>query len=103
MEVETLQKYVGSWNQKVFGISKKRALPIARHIRKETKELIESIKKQETESIKHEAADCFILLLALAHVLHFNLGFAMIRKMQLNEGRTWKRPNKFGVIEHVRK
>lgn len=92
MMIDELQRMIGQWSVSTFGAEVPYAAIIA-HLRKEVKELANS---QEPE----EAADCLILLLALAHRMGFSLEFEALRKHHVNMMRKWE-PTDEGFWRHV--
>lgn len=53
-----------------------------------------------------EFADCFILLLNTASKCGFTmqeLTDCAIEKMEINKNRKWGKPDKDGIVEHIRK
>jgi len=83
---------VGRWQDATF--PKSTAASKIEHLRREVIELKESHDPDE-------AADCFILLLGLAHVDGFDLMAAAQKKMEVNRARRWGTPDAHGVVEHL--
>lgn len=73
-----------------------RGSSIVAHLKKEVDELAADPGDME------EIADCFLLLCHLAHQNRGNLQIAVARKFAINKRRTWGKPDKDGVVEHVR-
>lgn len=48
-----------------------------------------------------EAGDCFIILLQLAHRGGYDLLEEAKKKMEVNRGRRWGRPDGNGCIQHL--
>lgn len=90
------QKEVGEWGDRTFNPDGHNVTTgIICHLEKEVDEL------QQTAN-PTEAADCYILLLQLAHNLGFNLEHEARLKMKINYKRKWDKPDKFGVVEHIK-
>jgi hypothetical protein len=68
---------------------------ILRHIKREVEELEEAYGQEE-------AADVYILLCALAWRCGYSLHHIALLKMERNHQRKWGKPDKDGVVEHVR-
>lgn len=107
-KLSEFQKEVGVWGDETF--NKKRSVNvwdnttgIINHLQKEFYELKEACKNKNTGKgiIPEEAADCFIILIHLAHLHDFDLMKWAEKKMVVNRKRKWGKPDKFGVIEHV--
>jgi len=91
------QKSVGVWGDATFPNADIKAKVC--HLKKEVKEL----ENASTEcGIAEETADCFLLLLHIAHKSNFDLLAAAQIKMIVNRKRKWGKPDNDGVIEHVR-
>lgn len=91
------QTVVGQWAEKTFPKSTNHS--IVHHLIKEVQELHDHSSKEE---LAVEAADCYLLLLHLAHKNKFSLYKEAEHKMVVNQMRTWGTPDKDGVVEHVR-
>jgi len=74
---------------------------IINHLGDEFIELRENTEKSPSR-IPNEAADCFILLLQLAHSLDFDLLEEAKKKMETNRKRKWGKPDMYGIIEHIK-
>lgn len=61
----------------------------------EFREFIESRKPEE-------AADLFIVLLSIANHRGFDLFQEAKKKIDINKKRKWSKPNKFGLIHHIK-
>ena len=95
---------IAAWSDEAFG---EVSTPVAKlkHLQKEIPELIESIEKNDSEELRHELADCFMLLLDCARKCGFtsnDIIDATYTKLEINKSRTWNKPNSDGVFEHVR-
>jgi NTP pyrophosphatase (non-canonical NTP hydrolase) len=91
--MNTFQKNIKEWGLKTFPMATKDS--IICHLQKEVKELKESYNPEE-------AADCFILLCHLANKLGCDLLEEAEKKMVINKQRKWGKPDKDGVVEHIR-
>ena len=98
--LDAYQKRVGVWAESVFT----QATPgsIVAHLRREVEELAASTHLGPPEREEEEAADCFLLLLHLAHRRGYSLLDAAERKFAENKLRRWGAPDEFGVVEHLR-
>ncbi|MCP4897850.1 MAG: DUF550 domain-containing protein [bacterium] len=94
---DTLQNRQGEWAVETFG--DERVPQIIKHLYREVEELDEA---QTKGSIPEEAADCYLLLLAVAHHEGFSLNVEAEKKLKVNRTRTWGEPDAEGVREHVR-
>lgn len=121
-QVQKLQNDVKKWSDETFG-KHRTGKPIAYHLKKEIDELIEALDVYhqgiysndietarlevicKKERVKMEAADCFTLLIdILAHegIDIEQLIDASFHKLQINKNRKWGKPDKNGVIEHIK-
>lgn len=113
-ELSVFQDEVGEWGDKTF--NSKRGFDkdsctcgMYNHLKKEVIELEKAcrcatdpnIPTDQREAISEETADCFLLLLHLAHLHKFDLLEEARKKMEINRKRTWGEPDEYGVIEHV--
>lgn len=116
--LERLQDFMNQtseWSDKTFdnGIfSRERSVPISFHLQKEAKELNEALVEhyqvndaKTFAAAKEELADCLTLVLDCA--THFGcnadeLLTACFNKLEKNKGRIWGKPDKNGVVEHIR-
>ena len=87
-------KEINDWQDKVF--TQATAESTAAHLLREAKELYDD------PYDAGEIADIFILLAAVAHKTGVDIETAVERKMAINRLRTWGKPDKQGVVEHVR-
>jgi predicted house-cleaning noncanonical NTP pyrophosphatase (MazG superfamily) len=95
--LEDLFLEVGQWAVSTFT----QATPESwcKHLQKEVAELAEDPSDLE------EIADCMILLAGLAHKQNYtpqDLRQAIREKLEINKKRVWGKPDKDGVVEHVR-
>ena len=119
--LQKLMNDIAEWSDATFGISQRNPA-IAYHLKKEIDELIEALK--ERERIRHddsigigeysrivtnldmEFADCFMLLLdsaSHAGLSAHTLINVTLHKLAINKNRKWGKPDKNGVIEHIKK
>jgi NTP pyrophosphatase (non-canonical NTP hydrolase) len=110
--LQLLMDDLSQWSDKTFGDSQ-RTLPITHHLKKEVDELIDALKGcQDIQSVIvrqdfliMEFADCLTLLLDAAHhegITGNKLIEAAYKKLEINKKRKWGKPDKNGVIEHIR-
>lgn len=85
---------IGSWAQET--IPKGSDEGILNHIAKELQEL-----REEPDSAE-EMADIVILVAHFAARRGVDLEQAISEKHAINLLRTWKKPDEFGVVEHVK-
>lgn len=119
-ELQTLMNNIAEWSDATFGDGQRNPA-IVHHLKKEVEELIEALNKtdalyaddsvgvgefeRQVNRTKMEFADCFMLLLDSAH--HFGISsdglIALTRKkLDINKARKWGKPDKNGVVEHIR-
>lgn len=110
--LSNFQKTVGEWGDKTFNSKRMGEMPIHalgmyNHLFKEVFELRNALEQvfnphlEQVSSVEEECADCFLLLLHLAHLFGFDLLKAATQKMEVNYKRKWKDPDEKGVIKHV--
>jgi NTP pyrophosphatase (non-canonical NTP hydrolase) len=109
MKEETLQKLmydISEWSDATFG-NGQRNPAIAHHLKKEVEELITELSqpKSDIDKTTMEFADCFMLLLDSAH--HYGLSAKDLielayKKLEINKARKWGKPDKNGVVEHIK-
>jgi len=80
-----------------------------KHLKKEVKELKDAIGKKYSESNQEDAelevADCFFLLYGIANGIgmdYESVNDAIKRKLVICENRKWGKPDKDGVVEHIK-
>lgn len=112
--INDLQSKIGRWAARTFpGTRAGRMVGSSNHLKLEAQELCDSISDlvhaqtasvadERWEKVKAEAADILILLFNVAHFADFSLAEAVMAKHDINLTRTWKAPDKDGVIEHVK-
>lgn len=89
--VADFQRIVGEWADAVFPRSDWRS--ISAHLCAEVQELENALSTAPREGrgqFEEEAADCFLLLLHLAHKEGFDLMSEALAKMEINASRTWE-------------
>ena len=96
---------VNDWQTKTF--PQGGAMSKLYHLQKEITELLDELVKENTDkaAIQEEYADCFILLIGSAGVFGLNSDCILksIReKMDINEKRTWGKPDEKGVVLHIK-
>lgn len=84
----------------------------AKHLEKEVAELLEDLTrdygedpKADSEATKMEYADCFILLFGSANaygISYDDLEVIISQKMDINKKRKWGKPDKDGVVLHLK-
>ena len=99
-----VQQYldISTWQNKTFG--KATALSKIAHLIKELQELIDDLQTNNPNK-KLEFADCFILLFGAAasdNMSYKDICDAINEKMQINYKRKWGKPNKAGIVEHIK-
>jgi len=119
-ELQQLMNDISDWSNATFG-DKQRNPAIVHHLKKEVDELIEALNKSEAmafddsigigefgrqvEKTQMEFADCFMLLLDSASHFHITaeqlIEFAR-EKLEINKIRKWGKPDKNGVVEHIK-
>lgn len=96
---------IHAWADLTFG-AKRKPEAVVHHLKKECDELIESLKKPEDHfHIREELADCFILILNVTSKAGYDFP-TLLRdakaKMDINKARKWGKPDKNGVVEHIK-
>lgn len=93
---------VVKWQKKTFG--KTTSLSKIAHLLEEIKELIDALKTNDPET-HLEFADCFLLLFGCAAadgMTYADICVAVDEKMVINKKRTWGKPDKHGVVNHIK-
>lgn len=93
------------WQNKTFKQSTAKSK--VAHLSQEIKELNDELNKetQNDNEIRLEFADCFILLMGAAAsygLSYKDVVFAISAKMKINRKRKWGKPDKYGVVNHVK-
>lgn len=87
------QEDVGNWGDTTFPNSNQQS--IIAHLKKEVVELSEN-------NNPVEVADCLLLLLYHAHKGGYDLFQEAQKKFEIVKTRKWGKPDKDGVVEHIR-
>lgn len=102
----SLQQEVGTWGDTTFPLSVPRS--VMAHLSDEITELADEVDAftdcadaTTRAALAEEAADCFLLLLHLAHKCGFDLNEAAQAKFEKNQVRVWGEPDERGVVRHV--
>ena len=102
----TLQEATGTWGDETFPHSTARS--VMDHLKDEIGELDVEVDAYLAErspegraALAEEAADCYLLLLHIAHKYGFDLEVAATAKLARNRVRTWGEPDARGVVRHV--
>jgi len=100
-----LMQEITDWQDSVF--TQATALSAVTHLQREVIELTfaiqsEQLKKEGQDDIIKELADCFLLVVGVAHLSGIDLEAAAIEKLEINKARVWGVPDADGVVEHVR-
>lgn len=117
--LERLQDFMNQtseWADQTFdngNFNRYRSIPISYHLQKESIELTESLSNyfkepsiQNFADAKEELSDCMTLILDCSTHLGCNadeLITACYNKLEKNKSREWGKPDKNGVVEHVKK
>lgn len=99
-ELSEFQRSVGEWGDETFKPTENYdscdfISGRINHLKKEVSELEQTWNGEEL-------ADCFLLLLHISHITKVDLFEEARKKMVINRVRTWGKPDKDGVIEHIR-
>lgn len=106
-ELALLMDDLSEWSQKTFGSDKVRG-PVAplKHLELEVKEAYEAYEiSGNSQDFEKEVADCFLLLIDAcrrANIPYHGLIRAAHSKLSENKKRKWAKPNKDGIIFHVK-
>lgn len=103
-----ISQEITDWQDSVF--TEATPLSAATHLQREVVELVFEIQKLkfqpanhlDTSALEKEIADCFLLIVGVAHLSGINLEAAIEEKMKINRRRIWGKPDSEGVVEHVR-
>ena len=105
--LDHFQREVGRWAESVF--TRATDTSVATHLAREVAELRawcvaadDGRAPVPVADVAEEAADCFLLLLHLAHRCEFSLLDAAHAKFAKNRARRWGEPDAEGVVEHVK-
>lgn len=95
-----LSDEITEWQDSVF--TKATPLSATTHLKKEVLELAIDLINCDYEKARIEIADCFLLIIAVAHLSGIDLEASIEEKMAINRRRVWGEPDAYGVVEHVR-
>lgn len=98
--MEKLQLEIGDWQEQTFPDST--ISSVLSHLAKEIIELSDAVKEGNTEKIKEELADCQHLIFGAGNKVGVNVYESTIEKFGINKKREWGKPDKNGVVEHLR-
>lgn len=90
---DDFQEEVGEWADKTFAKSSPET--VIKHLKREVSEL-------EASGKPDEVADCILLLMHYAHKKGFSIFEECVKKHEVNKRRKWGKPDKDGVVEHVK-
>lgn len=100
-ELSKFQEEVGKWGDEIFNPTNLDKIQFCvgriEHFFREAIEL----RNSPLRDLPEEVADCFHLLLHIAHIMDFDLLKAARKKLEINRKRKWGPPDKDGVIEHI--
>jgi hypothetical protein len=96
-ELTNFQTEVGEWATKTFPNSNIKSK--ISHLKKEVIELEEA---GDDAAAAEECVDCFLILLHIAEQFQFDLLTEARAKMDVNRKRVWGKPDKDGVVEHIK-
>ena len=91
--LDILQKTVAEWGDKTF--PEKTNESVLKHLKKEVAEL-------SKDRTGEECADVFMILLHFCHMNGFSLYDETCKKYNINLKRKWKKPDKDGVVYHIK-
>lgn len=117
--LQALMNEVSEWSDNQFNdgvFNHERSLSISFHLQKEAKELTEALSifflgKEVDDHAKNlidigeELADVFMLLLDCTTHMGYDaddLVTAAFNKLEVNRQRKWGKPDKNGVVEHIK-
>lgn len=95
MTIEELQKLISEWADEVFPDRTVRG-SLAKLMTEELPELCTDLTDPD------EYADVVIMVLDLAHQMGINVQEAVLRKMEINRTRVWKRDPDSGFYKHIK-
>lgn len=99
MSLTHLQIEVGGWDEETFPLSTMESC--LEHLRREVKEFRASGDRWEDYD-PEELADCFLILLHIAHKMNVSIEEESRKKFAVNKTRSWGKPDASGVVEHIR-
>lgn len=99
-------KEITEWQDSIF--TQATPLSAVKHLQREVRELFRDlcygkpVGGSYSENVASEIADCFLLIISVAHLAGVDLETAVKEKMSINRMREWGKPDAQGVVEHVR-
>ena len=99
--MKELFERVTQWQVKTFPGTTKES--VAKHLVKESNELLEAVQQKTDEEVQEEIADNFILLFNLAkkyNMDYWDVVVTIEKKTFKNLSRTWKAPDADGCVHH---
>lgn len=102
-DLQKLMDDIREWSDATFGEGQ-RTIPILHHLIKEVPEAIQACDR-DAETAIYEFADCMMLLLDAANhhgISAEDLLISVRAKLEINKHRKWGKPDKNGVIEHIK-
>lgn len=93
---------ITAWQKETFGQAT--ATSKTEHLKQEVEELLFDILHNEPNR-RLEFADCFLLLFGAAHadgMTYEDICAAIDEKMEINRARKWGKPDKNGVVNHIK-
>jgi hypothetical protein len=94
--------YINAWQKETFGSAT--SLSKVFHLEKEVHELKKDLIDNNKDKIL-EFADCFILLFGAAYsdgMTYADICNAINEKMAININQKWGKPDKDGVVNHIK-
>ncbi|MEI6507266.1 MAG: dATP/dGTP pyrophosphohydrolase domain-containing protein [Bacteroidota bacterium] len=93
---------ISAWQNQTFG----QATPLSKiaHLSEELDELVSDIKTNAPDR-RLEFADCFFLLFGSAAadgMTYEDICNAIQEKFEINKARNWGKPDKNGVVKHIK-
>lgn len=97
-----IQQVVADMFAKIFGKHKAPVLSNLKHTLLEVQEAIDAYEAGDMPELKMELADIALQTYDIAQSLNINLENAMYEKMKILEGRKWHKPDKDGIVRHIK-
>ena len=98
-EMLEMQVAIGGWAEETFPHST--ITSCLAHLRREVQEFAVS-STTFAHGDPEELADCFLILLHIAHKMNISLEEEALKKFRKNQLRQWGTPDADGVVEHIR-
>ncbi|HXG72820.1 MAG TPA: dATP/dGTP pyrophosphohydrolase domain-containing protein [Gemmatimonadaceae bacterium] len=95
---ETIQRAVGEWGEQTFPHASPASIVVG--LQCEVEELARAVESGTSFSAEEEMANCYLLLLHLAHRSDVDLVEAGAAKFIVNKQRTWDPPDADSVSGH---